>query len=299
MRLIDTNDILRVNVTVAPSSALTAVVEYDDFTTTARTTGIQTTSISAASTTTILASPAGSTTREVSQVTIFNPNTTYQHFSVEFFDNTNAWTCWHGNIPPGSTLFYSKTNGWSMTNTNGLPISSEGCATLYSSVFSPYAFMASSITATKTITSTNTFAVYIGRASFDITSLTLRYRVTTLLGATISWAEAAIATGAIVANGNPSLTTRGYTDVSGVVNSTGLKSTTVTTTGITAGMDLWALFGCSTSGAAMVLRAMTVTDAAQTGVQASAVARPSTMASPTSFTLEGNTALAVWCVAVL
>jgi hypothetical protein len=156
----------------------------------------------------------------------------------------------------------------------------------------PPSFLAANLTATKTCTSNTSFAVYLGRADAAYTSVVVRLRVTTA-AATITWAEVAIATGTPSPGGNAALTRRGFTGVAAVVNSLGQKSVTVAVSGIAAGDDIWAIVGAQAT-TALAIRAG-LADDLQLGGQASASAtRPSTMASPTTFTVEGATAACPW-----
>lgn len=156
----------------------------------------------------------------------------------------------------------------------------------------PPTFQCANLTATKACTSNTSFAVYMGKADAAYTSVVVRLRVTTA-AATITWAEVAIATGTPAPAGNPSLTRRGFTDVSAVVNSLGQKSITVSVSGIAAGDDIWVVFGAQATTALAVRAGLA--DDLQLGGQASVAAtRPSTMATPTTFTIEGATAACPW-----
>lgn len=170
-----------------------------------------------------------------------------------------------------------------------------------SSVLMAPHFATANLTTVKTITSGSSFAVYVGKAPRDITSATLRCDVTTAM-TSVTWGEVALATGAINVGGNPTLTVVGYADVSASYNSTGLKSTTINVSvgqQINAGDDLWILIGNSATIAANV-RAQSVADYLQVGVQASAAQRPSTIVgTPTAFTIEGATTVAAWVALVI
>lgn len=164
-------------------------------------------------------------------------------------------------------------------------------------------FATAGTTSAKTITTTNTFALYMGKAPAAIAAggtLRMRYQVTTA-AATITWAELAVATGAPVAGGNPTLTVQGFANVAAVVNSTGLKTTAVTISvgqSIAAGDDIWLLVGCQAT-TACALRAQSIADTLQTGAQASGVLRPSLIVgTPTAYTIEGTTTLAAWLAIV-
>lgn len=177
------------------------------------------------------------------------------------------------------------------------PGSGGGGTGLTSVVMTAPHFSTANLTSTKTLTSLTTFALYMGRLQVAATSIRVRYRVTTA-AATITWAEIAIAKGAVNVGGNPSLTRLGFADVAAVVNSIGLKTTTVTLTGAAVGDDIWVLVGNQATTAA-ILRAASAADDLQVGVQAAVATRPSTMAAATAFTLEAATVLPAWFALVL
>jgi hypothetical protein len=120
--------------------------------------------------------------------------------------------------------------------------------------------------------------------------------------ATITWGEVAIAKGAINVGGNPTLTVVGYADVSASFNSTGQKSTTVNVSAgqsISAGDDLWVIIGNAATTAA-VMRAASIADDIQVGLQASVASRPSTIVgTPTAYTIEGATTLPAWVALIV
>lgn len=163
--------------------------------------------------------------------------------------------------------------------------------------FSPV-FATANLTSTKTLTSGTAFALYVGKAPTANPTVNVRWRVTTA-AATITWAEVAIATGAVVAGGNPSLTIRGFTNVAAVINSTGQKTTSVTTSGVAAGDDIWIVIGNQATTAGVV-RAQSIADDIQTGAQAArASQRPSTQSGAQSYTIESATTLAAWVAGII
>lgn len=120
-------------------------------------------------------------------------------------------------------------------------------------------------------------ARYLGMTPFDVTSIEINVRVTTAV-ATITWAEAALASGTAA---GANLTLLGSaTDVSATWNSTGVKVVTFAFT-IPANTFVYLLFA-STATTPFQLRA-TIADELNIGFVRSATARPSTMAAPTSF----------------
>lgn len=195
----------------------------------------------------------------------------------------------------GEVLQYSDTRGWSALDARGTekigPVIVRPAPTL----LYPPGQQIAALTAVRTITSTNTAAVYIGRADRAYSSITVRWRVTTA-AATVTWAEVAIARGTPVLAGNPLLTRLGFTDVAGVITSTGQKSTVVALTGCAAGDDLWVLIGQQATTAGIIRGG--VADDLQTGQYATVVTRPSTMAANTAFTLDGATVVPPWVAAI-
>jgi hypothetical protein len=158
-------------------------------------------------------------------------------------------------------------------------------------------FSTANLTSTRTPTTNTTYAIYMGKNPEYLLSgdvVTVKFRVTTL-ASSITWAEVALATGNFVSGGPSLLTTRGFTSLSAVVNSTGIKSTNITTTAnILPGADLWLLFGIQATTVG-VYRAASIADDLQSGVQLSAAStRPSTMSAGTSFVVESATTLPIW-----
>lgn len=153
---------------------------------------------------------------------------------------------------------------------------------------------AANLTAVTAFATQDAYYVYLGRAQHALTSCDVVCRVTTA-AATITYAEVAIFTGAPVANGNASLTRRGFTDVAATFNSIGIKKTTVTLTGVSAGDDLWAVFA-SQATTPFQLRGC-LADDIQSGVfQTTNAVRPSTAASPQATTLAGAAVVPPWVV---
>ena len=93
------------------------------------------------------------------------------------------------------------------------------------------------------------------------------------------------------------MTIRGYADVSGVINSLGIKKTTVTFSGVQPGHELWLVFGAAVTGTGPVL----VGQAAEGMVAGFQLRnfnrRPSTdVGKPYEYTIDG--AITPWCSAV-
>lgn len=294
MNLTESTDLIRV---VTSSAAnLSVVACFVDAIDASAKYGSQTTSISSATTTTIVAAPSGQySVRRIEAIRIANTHASTSNTVTVQFYNGSAFVLWSGVIAAGEVLGYDGKT-FTLFNTSGVPKLYGVNSPNTSSVMVPPLFATANLTGVKTITSGSTFAVYVGKAPRAITSATIRCRVTTAV-ATITWAEVAIATGTINVGANPTLYVRGWTDVSGTFNSTGQKSVSVSVASgqaINEGDDLWVLIGNAATTAAIV-RAMSIADDTQVGVRASLATRPSlNVGTGQAYTIEGATTLAAW-----
>ena len=256
--------------------------------------------ISTATSTTILAAPASANQREVKLITLRNTSTTLNNTVI--FKRTVSAVDYHITSPIylriGESLTYSKGQGFQPYHANGLPYCVQTTLQPQPSMMWPHWISTVGLAGTKSITTTSTFAVYLGRAPFSLSGVRILCKVTTA-AATITWAEFGLAKGRLVFNGSPTLTPIGYTDVSTIVNSTGVKNIPIALSGtnyIQAHDDLWLLVG-NQATTALVLMAPTLTDNTSMGFFASATTRPSTtLGTPTAYTAEADTALGIYCM---
>lgn len=141
------------------------------------------------------------------------------------------------------------------------------------------------------------YFLYLGRVTRAITTSTFVCRVTTAYVAGVAGAQAEVGvfTGEVVVNGAASLSRVGFTDVSGTFNTTGIKTTTISLSGVLIGDALWLAYGSGSSvgGTRFQLRAM-LADDIQSGVFQVFIGRISTMAVPATTTLETETRKPAW-----
>jgi hypothetical protein len=245
---------------------------------------------------TIVGAPGASEQRIIKFISIYNADTVANTATIKRDVSGTERIVGKWNLNPGDSLLWSDGVGWYVMDSNG---ARKQVNTLIAPLGSPTKFLgidAANLTAVKTLTSNSSFAYYLGQAQAAYSSITLRYRVTTA-AATITWAEVAIASSPqITIGGAAALTTRGYIDASGTSHlgvSTGIKTSAIAVTGISAGMHLWAVFGAQATTAAVVRGALA--DDIQSGFfQSVATTRPSTMAAATAFAVEGATTVPVW-----
>jgi hypothetical protein len=255
-----------------------------------------TTTSNSTSDVTIVAAPSNASEQRVIKfISIFNADTVANTATIKHDTGGTERIIGKWNLNAGDSLIWSDGAGWYVMDSNG---ARKQASVLIAPLGSPtkfYGIDAANLTATKTITSASTFAYYMGQAETAYSSITLRYRVTTAT-ATITWAEVGIASSPqVTIGGAASLTTRGWIDASGTSHlgvSTGIKTSAISVTGISAGMHLWAMFGNQATTAAVLRGALA--DDIQSGFFQAATARPSTMAAATAFAVEGATTVPVW-----
>jgi hypothetical protein len=264
-------------------------------TTTATPESSSTTSNSTADVTIVAAPSNASEQRVIKFVSVYNADTVANTATIKRDVSGTERIIGKWNLNPGDSLIWSDGVGWYVMDSNG---ARKEVNVLIAPLGSPtkfYGIDAANLTAVKTLTSASTFAYYLGQAQAAYTSITLRYRVTTAT-ATITWAEVGIASSPqLTIGGAASLTTRGYIDASGTNHlgvSTGIKSSAVAVTGVSAGMHLWAMFGNNATTAAVLRGALA--DDIQSGFFQSAAVRPSTMGAAQAFAVEGATTVPVW-----
>jgi hypothetical protein len=263
--------------------------------------GVTDASISSATTTSVLSGSSTYPAREVTSIHIANTDASAsQTITLEYYNGSAARQVWKGVVGPGERVRYD-AYGIVLFNSSGVPKTAPVVGPNYSSVLACPLFATANLTGVRSITSTNTYAVYLGRSPRNLTSVNLRYRVTTG-AATITWAELAVAKGSVSIGAGPTLTVVGYADVSGTVTGTGQFTTAVNVSSgqsIVEGDDLWALYGNNAS-TVTVLRAQSIADDLQSGVFAYLSTRPSTnVGNAQAYTIDGATSIAPWIVAVV
>lgn len=294
------SDILRITTTSAATLSVYAAFTDHGRERSAR--GRTSTAISSATTTTVLAGPGAPAQREVGMLAVANTHaSTSNTVTIEHSDGATATRVWAGALAAGESVVYVEGSGWQVRNSAGVAKAAPAVGPGAPSVLVNPLFATANLTSVRSITSTNTYAVYVGRAPRALTSASVRYRVTTG-AAIITWAEVALAKGSVNVGGNPTLTVVGYADVSGVVTATGQFTTSVNVSSgqsINEGDDLWVLYG-NAAATVTVLRAQSVADDLQVGVAAWLSTRPSTnVGSAQVYTLETATALPPWVALVV
>ena len=275
------------------TASLDYMVSYADHTSTGFSANASKGNIVAVGNTAILTAPGASTVRQVKYLSLRNRSTTV-NTTVILKKNTGA-TEYHYTSPlslrAGESMIYSDQRGFQILNANGLPyLISVVDAPSPSFVFPEWCSVGN-LTASKSLFSNTSWAIYVGRAPFALSGVNVRCNVT-LAAASITWAEVALATGPLVANGNSALTVVGTTDVSGVINTTGLKTIKIVSTKpVHEYDDLWIIIGNQATTVAEIRQGTNI-DEHQQGMASSKInTKPSDILDvATGFLTESNTA---------
>ena len=236
MLITGTSDKIRFVLAASATTQLPFTANYNNYTATSVTqvsvngTSNNTTAVD------IVASPSSSQQNELRYCSIFNADSANATVKIQAFDGTNARVVFQCILLPGDFLQYQLEKGWEVVDSNGnkktiaiLPFNNSMKANSY--------FRPISATGTVQLTSQQWYSVILGRAEKSYTTFNIVFNVT-IAAATITYAEVAIYAGnfRFVGGGFMAPVKRvGFTDVSGIVNSTGIKNITVTTSGIQPG----------------------------------------------------------------
>lgn len=205
------------------------------------------------------------------------------------------------SLAAGESMHISSSGALSVYSANGVLKVVNTVSGPSSSVLISPGFSTAALTSVKTITSLSSFALYMDKAPRALTTVAARYRVTTAM-VTPTWAEIAIGVGSINVGNNPTIKIVGFADVSAVLTSIGQKTTNIAVSSsqsIKEGDDLWFIIGCQ-AVTAPIVRATSIADDIQVGIQGSAAVRPSTViGSSTVFTIEGATVLPAWVALII
>lgn len=268
-------------------------VSYTDLNSTTFTPGSAQGNISTVANTAIVTGPGSAICRQIKYMSLRNKSAT-ANTTVVFKKNTGA-TDFHITSPislrAGEGVIYSEQGGFEVLNSNGIPYLISVQDQPAASFWFPEWCSVGNLTSNKSLFSNTTWAMYVGKAPCSLAGVNIRYNVTTA-AATITWAEAALATGQLIANGNSALTVVGTTDISGVINTTGVKTTKITATRVIHEYDdLWIMIGNQATTVAQIKQGTTI-DHHQQGVMSSNVnTRPSNILGiATGFITESNTA---------
>jgi hypothetical protein len=203
-----------------------------------------------------MSSPGSGQQNLLKEASIYNNDTTNKTVLILYYDGSTTTQIFNAILSPSDVLKYTLEKGWEVYDSRGNKkfISVRGVS---NAIRRTPGLRASSLAGTNALTSGTMFITYMGRAEKAYTSISFQFRVTTQ-AATITWAELGVVSYfRFIELGY--YERKGYTDISSVINTTGLKTVTVTVSGINPGDDLFFVIG-NVATTAGVLRNATITD---------------------------------------
>jgi hypothetical protein len=244
----------------------------------------------------LIPSPSAGNQRQLRWCSINNVDTGDNVVKIRFNDNGSYRTVLYVYLRTGESIQYSEEMGWRVYDQLGNE-RTNGFNRTPATIKMPEWFGSSTAATTVDLTNTNCFCTYLGRADRIYSSVKIQYQPTILLTGTVSWAELAIYKGTPVLSSPTTMTRLGFTDTSSIWNTgatgtAGNRTTTVTTTGMNIGDDLYAVFSNSTTGTVTQLRAGLADNLASGVYQTVSNTRPSTNSSITG-TVDSTTAM-IW-----
>lgn len=207
---------------------------------------------------TLLSAPNTGKQRQVKHISVFNKDTVAQAVTVRINDNGSFYTIVKVTLQTGEQLQFMDTGRWRVLTAQGKPKIGTVVTQPFMSTFLPPQCDAGGLTTTIAPSLRVPTAIYLGTCPKVSSTVKVQFRVTTL-ASSITTLEMGIYRGAPDSE-LAVLERLGTIDVSGVVNSTGVKTLTITLTIPTAiGDELWLVWH-SNAGVAPVFRAGLVND---------------------------------------
>lgn len=206
----------------------------------------------------IISSPLSNQQNQLRFCSIYNSDSTGQTLTVQFNNNGTRRIVYSVPLRPGESVQYTNNNGWQTYDENGL-LKVVGMSQNPSSIRMQEYFSSTGTSQTLICTTGTDFAFYLGKADRTLRQVTVQLNVTTAIGATITYAEAAIYKGTTTIGSGVTATLCGWKESSGSTGqsnfgSIGVKQIPIQVTGITAGDDLWFVIGTVTSGTNLAIR---------------------------------------------
>ncbi len=285
-----TTDALEIVLDKVVTTELNFVTYYTDYTSTTITPTASYGVTNSTSSVNLVPSPLASHQHQLKYCAINNIGSQDVGTKIRFNNNGSYRNLSYVFLRASESIQYTEENGWRVYDVNGSEKASGYCD-IPGSINMPEWFGAAGVATTQALTNGTAFCTYLGKADRPYSSVKLQYRVTTGLGATVSWAEAAIYKGNPTLSSGSIMTRLGYTNTSGVWNGTGVKTTTIPMTGSVAiGDNLWAVFSNSTTGTVTSFRAGLADTGSAGFLQTSASCQPSTSTNTTiTGTVDANT----------
>lgn len=195
----------------------------------------------------ILPSPSAGQQNQLRFCSIYNNDSTNATVVIEYSGNTGRSIIFLSSLDSGDSMQFTHDRGWRTFGSQGQE-RVLGMNDAPGELRFPPNLKPINVTDILTCTSGTDFGFYLGKADRPYSNIKVRYNVTNAPTPT-TYAEIAIFKTFIkLASATTVVNFCGFADVSAVINSTGLKTTTINVTGITENDDLFVVFGTVHTG---------------------------------------------------
>lgn len=283
--------------TAATTNNLPFTVYYDEITSASVTPKKNVSTTNGSTAVDLIAAPGASIQRKLKYASIYNYDTSPQTVTIRFNDNGTYRKICVVSLQVGESIQYTVAGGWQSFDFNGL-LKVLGTSQVPSGIRILEFFAAINATTNLTLTTKTSYAFYAGKADRAYSSITAVFTVATAIASAV-WAELAVYKGTPTIGSDVTLTRCGYIDISPAtqagISSTGIKNVNCLVSGISAGEDIYLVFGTETASTQAAIRAGLVDDIGAGFVQTITNAtgsnvRPSLQTS-LSMTLQSATAV--------
>ena len=245
---------------------------------------------------TMVPAPTSGRINQLRFCSVYNCDSIDHTITIQVNSSSNLRVVFSVIIKVGEQIHFTLGEGWKIFNVDGILKTSNstiGTAAVKAAAcnFNQQASVSTSIT------SGVDYCFYLGKADRNYDSVTIQLNIPNIVGATITWAEAAIYKGYPSIGSSVTLTRCGWVDIStGInhgVNNTGNKTIVIPIidNNLFVGDEIWFVIGYVNTGGSGTLRYGSVADNIGSGLvqTASGSLRPSTNSS-ISFTLSSASA---------
>lgn len=227
----------------------------------------------------LITAPSASHQHQLKYCAINNVGTEDVGTKIRFNDTGSYRNLLYVYLKASESIQYTEENGWRVYDLYGGE-KINAYHKLPGTIRMPEGFGAPNATTNLSLTNGTSHCVYLGASDRAYSSVRLQYQVTSsALGATIAWAELAIYKGNPTIGSGTTMTRLGFTDTSGVWNTTGNKTTTVNTSNMAINDELWAVFAPSSSNVSPMQLRAGAADNIGTGFFQTVATQPSTNSS--------------------
>lgn len=263
MLITGTSDKIQFKLGSTAATELPFTVDYNNYTATGVTLVSNNGTSNDTSAVDLVASPSSGQQNELRYCSIYNADSVTQTVIIQVYDGANTRIVFRAVLGVGDMLQYQLEKGWEVLDSLGNK-KTYSYSSFPNTINGTSGWRPISAASSGTPTSTIVYFANLGKAERSYTSIDIAYNVTAIFSA-LTWAELAIYSGPRQpGDGHMPFIRRGFTDISGVITSTGVKKTTISVSGISTGELITLAFGFVGTAGSLRQLGLTAIDLADT-----------------------------------